>query len=223
MKRNEFKLLMEDWKKNFAVEGEVFSSTLNEGYTELDRAILEEGIKDMPIVKTAIGLFGVAAISTLFNMSDGLNIITQMVDSYKRPGITSPSQYDPAQQEFFRLGDSYRDDFDKNKKAQNLVDQMKEDWEISKEKEGKSDYEKDAWFANNASEYVGELADLCTVKDLEAIDDEDKKNYLQDVDLGQIDSDQAKLQALYYLAEKFVTKSGYNNAVAQYKKLNQLN
>jgi len=229
MKRNEFKLLMEDWKKNFAVEGEVVSSTLNEGYTELDRAILEEGIKDMPIVKTAIGLFGAAAIFALVNMPDGLKTIKQMVDSYGQPpSITS--QYDPAKQEFFRLNDSYKNDFDQNNRAQNLVAQMEEDSKILEiDEEGKKtkkelkDFEKTKWFIENASEYVEELAELCTVKDLVAIDDEDKKNYLQDVDLDQIDRDQAYLQATFYLADKFVSKSGYNRAVEQFLKKNKKN
>ena len=227
MKRNEFKLLMEDWKKNFAVEGEVVSSTLNEGYTELDRAILEEGIKDMPIVKTAIGLFGAAAIFALANMPDGLKTIEQMVYSYKKPTPIT-KQYDPAKQEFFMVGDNYRNDFDNNDQAQNLVAQMEKDSKILEiDEEGKKtkieldDYEKTDWFIENASEYVEELAELCTIKDFVTIDDEDKKNYLQDVHLDQIDRDQAYLQATFYLADKFVSKLGYNRAVEQFLNKNK--
>jgi len=43
MKRNEFKILMEDWKKNLAVEEEVIYRSLNEGYTDLDHLLLNEG------------------------------------------------------------------------------------------------------------------------------------------------------------------------------------
>jgi|13_taG_2_1085334.scaffolds.fasta_scaffold58792_2 hypothetical protein len=95
MKRNEFKLLMEDWKRNFVVEDSVVSNTLNEGYTELDRMVLEEGLKDIPIVKTAIGLFGVAAISALLSIpgGGGLKIVSQMVDQ-NPASITSPSTQD---------------------------------------------------------------------------------------------------------------------------------
>jgi len=68
MKRNEFKLLMEDWKRNFVTEDEVVSNTLNEGYTELDRMILEEGLMDNPVIKKVVKLgvpLGLAA--TLFS------------------------------------------------------------------------------------------------------------------------------------------------------------
>ena len=222
MKRNEFKLLMEDWKKNFAVEGEVVSSTLNEGYTESDRAILEEGIKDMPIVKTAMR-FGLSLAAATLLYKAGLLGQTLQNIQQNLPGFEfslpdeDQDSYDPAKQEFFRLGDNYRNDFDKNDQAQNLVAQMEEAWENS----NLEDYRKTQWFVDNASEYVEELAELCTVEDLEAIDDEDKKNYLQGVDLGQIDRDQAYLQATFYLAEKFISKSGYNRAVDEYLKLNK--
>jgi len=56
MKRNEFKLLMEDWKRNFSTEDSVVSKTLNEGYTELDRMILEEGLKDNPLIQKVMKL-----------------------------------------------------------------------------------------------------------------------------------------------------------------------
>jgi len=241
MKRNEFKLLMEDWKKNFAVEGEVVSSTLNEGYTELDRAILEEGIKDMPIVKTAIGLFGAAAILALVNMPDGLKTIKQMVDSYGQPpSITrqydlssdkDQDSYDPAKHEFFRVGDKYRKCLDDYKEEFNTIDEqqgnqgpfnkLEEAWKAT----NKEYYDKPKWFAKNAKKYVLKLQKQCTIPDLAALPLEDKERLAIDkgISLEDIDLHQAGLQALFYLAEKSVTEGQYNNTVEQYLKLNQLN
>lgn len=91
MKRNEFKLLMEDWKRNFSTEDSVVSSTLNEGYTELDRMILEEGLKDNPVIQKIVKLgvpLGLAATllsAGLLNTQD----TQQNVDN--RPAVEFPA------------------------------------------------------------------------------------------------------------------------------------
>ena len=72
-------------------EGKVVSNSLNEGYTDLDCMMLEEGIKDIPIVKTAIGMFGIAAISALMSMQGGFEIVKTMVhDNSNNASIESP-------------------------------------------------------------------------------------------------------------------------------------
>ena len=72
-------------------EGKVVSNSLNEGYTDLDYMMLEEGIKDIPIVKTAIGMFGIAAISALMTMQGGFEIVKTMVhDNSNNASIESP-------------------------------------------------------------------------------------------------------------------------------------
>ena len=235
MKRNEFKLLMEDWKKNFAVEGEVVSSTLNEGYTELDRAILEEGIKDMPIIKAAMALGATATLATALYNAGLLNKNTENTKNPQENSLSLSDEnqdfYDPSKHEFFRVGDEYRKCLDNYREEFNTIDEqqgnqgpfneMEEAWKAT----NKKDYEKPQWFAENAKKYVLKLQKKCTIPDLEALPLEDKKRLATDkgISLEEIDLHQAGLQALYYLAEKSVKEGQYNNTVEQYLKLNQLN
>ena len=102
MKREEFKLLIEDWKRNFVTEDELVSNTLNEGYTELDRMILEEGLSDLfnkKVLKDlGLTLSMVAALSPIAQralitghsqMNNNPTITQDYKDSHTQGGIHS--------------------------------------------------------------------------------------------------------------------------------------
>ena len=125
MRRDEFKLLMEDWKRNFVIEDEVVSNTLNEGYTELDRMILEEGLKDNPVIQKVVKLgIPLSLAATLFS-SGLLNTQGTNADQDHSPRITHSQTFAPQSSE---VGKEYQDLDIGNENMKSPIDNIESDF-----------------------------------------------------------------------------------------------
>ena len=166
MKRDEFKLLMEDWKRNFVAEDEVVPGFLNEGYTELDRMILEEGLKDMPIINTAKSMLGVVAVAALLKFG-GIDLLKQTLDNVNPDnravatqsvnnrnvnpaGVGSFSGYEDAE-----ISSDYKELL-QDKDVKEVQDDFNEDLENQDFKTYKDSQE---WFKSNSVKYAEKIAD----------------------------------------------------------------
>ena len=175
MKRSEFKLLMEDWKRNFVEEDDVVSNTLNEGYSELDYMILEEGIKDTPIYKNAVKIFGVIAISAMVKVG-GWKLVQQALDNHvgNNDGTEVSQTFYPQSEE---IGEEYRDLDIGNDNLEtpinNIENEFIEDFNKSNEKINKQvmtpgsdknswDLRK-VWLGKNLDKYAEKIADQAKI------------------------------------------------------------
>ena len=161
MKRNEFKLLMEDWKRNFVEEDDLqltlkilSENNNNEVLTEINKAQLKQAA-------AVLGL-SVAALAAKLNMPtqsthhnvDNRAAITQSNDSYPA-GVGSFLSVD---YESAEVSDDYKELL-QDKDVKKVQDDFKKDLE-SQEFSGENAYQDSQnWFKNNSDEYAEDIAD----------------------------------------------------------------
>ena len=156
MKRNEFKLLMEDWKRNFVVEDDlqltlkiIKENNDNEVLTEINKAQLKQAA-------AVLGL-SVAALAAKLNMPT--QSTNQPVDraavtrSVNPAGVGSFSDYESSE-----VSDDYKELL-QDKDVKEVQDDFKKDLE-SQEFSGENAYQDSQnWFKNNSDEYAKDIAD----------------------------------------------------------------